>query len=96
MQFQAVPAGTSAAQALVLRGGDPEVEMPANCNYLRMLGDAQRATAGAGNARLIKYSSVAGTILNYMCTADSTFLGYGLIDEAIDPARRTLIRHSTT
>ena len=86
MQFQAVPAGTTAAQALTIRGGDPEVEMTSNHNYFKMLGDAQRATFGAGNARFVKYSSVAGTILNFMFTSDATFLGYGAIAEAVDPA----------
>ena len=49
MQFQAVPAGTSAAQALTIRGGDPEVEMTSNhnFNYFKMGGSGGQNRAGS-------------------------------------------------
>ena len=87
MDFAPVPAGTLPPVALTLRGGDPDVEAPAASAYIALLGDAHHARNAAGNRKAVDYSSVAGTVVNYLFTADPAVLSLGVSAEAIGPAR---------
>ena len=79
-----------------MRGGDPDVEMTTNDNYFKFLGNAQNALALAGNVRSIKYSSVAGVIVNYMFSNDAAFLALALHSNVIDlPALQAAFTYLT-
>ena len=80
MQFAAVPAGTAAPAALTLRGGDHDVEVPSNNNYVKFLGDAHQVTDHPVNAntKVTQWSSLAGVVVEYMYTTDSNVLDTGI------------------
>ena len=82
MNFAPVPAGTPPAQALVLRGADPDLELAPGGAYVQYLGNTQHATNGiAPNTRALPWSTVAGTISGYLFTADATVLATGFFTE---------------
>ena len=82
MNFAPVPAGTPAAQALVLRGADPDLEFAPASAYNQYLGITQHATNGiAPNTRALPWSTVAGTVSGYMFTVDPNVLATGLFTE---------------
>ena len=76
MDFTAVPAGTAAPAALVLRGADHDVEFAVASRFNSILGDAVNAAnaAGVANAKAAPYSDVAGLITSFLFTADAAVL----------------------
>ena len=82
MDFDAVPANTPPAQALVLRGADPDICYPPGHRYHTMCGVANAERNLAGGQHAVFYSDIAGEIVNYMFASDAAVLG-GLITDAV-------------
>ena len=75
MNFTAVPAGTAAPAALVLRGADHDLEFPSASPLNMILGDALHATnAAVANTKAIPYSDLAGLITSFLFTSDAVVL----------------------
>ena len=77
MDFTPVPPGTLPAQALTLRGPDPDLVLAANDSFVATLGgaDALNATNGPlANQRLMSWSDVAGELVAALFTADQVVL----------------------
>ena len=75
MNFSTVPPGTPAPAALILRGGDHDIEYLGGTAYANALGAThlQRIAAGA-NTFGTPYSSCAGAAVEFMLTNDAGVL----------------------
>ena len=78
MDFVAVPAGTAAPQALVLRGPDHDADLAAGDSFDTVLGDALEARVAPGNRKRIPYSSVSGMLSGHLFTRDPAVLALAL------------------
>ena len=88
MDFTAVPAGTPAATALTMRGGDPDIEVLATSDFAKCQAKAMaaRTLPATPASRNFFWSSVAGLIVDYMFTIDPAVLALGVHAEAVTPA----------
>ena len=75
MDFASIPAGTTDAQALALRGADHDITVATSGTFNTTLGDALKARPGLVAAeRVLSYSSVAGAMCGYFYTRDTALL----------------------
>ena len=75
MQYAAQPAGTTAAQALVNRGPDPELIAPNNYAFFKSLRLLLHPQPRAGNNKAVLQSSVVSVIGKYFIVTDPFVLG---------------------
>ena len=75
MDFVGVPAGTTDAEALVLRGPDHDLELAAADSFLVVLGNTLMARNAAGGLRLVPFSSVSGMLTGLLFSRDAAVLG---------------------
>ena len=74
MQYAAQPAGTTAAQALVNRGADPELLAPNNYAFFKSLRLLLKPQPRAGNMSAVLQSSVVAIIGRFFIVVDAAVL----------------------
>ena len=87
MDFEAVPAGTLPAAALVLRGPDPNLSVPAGNSLDTCVGASLHAVNAAGGLRHFKYSGIGGLLAGAFFTRDPAVLQALLHGSVIAPAK---------
>ena len=88
MDLVAVPAGTPAAQAFLLRGPDPLIRVPPGAQIFTCLGVALRAVSvPGGQAHTVPFSSVAGALAGYLLCDLPALLSRLLHEIAPAPAK---------
>ena len=88
MDFVAVPAGTTAEQALQIRGSDHDLELATADPFITVLGNATQARpAPAGRSLDVCYSTVSGIMSGHFFTRDPLVLNAALHGRGIAPAK---------
>ena len=88
MDFVAVPPGTAAPAALVLRGPDPDLELAPGDDFITAIGAALGARiTGGGARRSTLYSSVSGILSGFFHTDNPALLASFLHLQGPSPLR---------